>query len=312
MRRAEHNNRIGFTLVELITTLAVIAILMAFLIPALTAVQKTAVTVRQKAQFHTISLGLEAFNQDNGYYPPSAYVSSPVNTYYTASERLAEAMIGQDGLGFHPSSRFTTTALADLNGDGQPEPLYRNYANFENFAYYQLPGNMEANLKIRTGPYLELEGANAVQLQHIYGTAVIGSLRADSLVLVDMFSKVKHLGTGKQTGMPILYYRADSSKVGHSAANDLAIENSTYNVRDALYVYNLSNNGIARLPVPFIGPGSIHPMADNPQLFYNATINPNFNNPQRPYRAESFILHSAGPDGLYGTTDDIFNFDSGK
>lgn len=312
MRRAHDKKRIGFTLVELITTIAVIAILMAFLIPALTAVQKTALTVKQRAQFHTIGLGLEAFNQDNGYYPPSSYAGYG---YYTAAERLAEAMIGQDGLGFHPSSTFKAYGIADLDGDGDGEPLYRNHPNFNTDTYYTgNAGNVELNLQARTGPYLELEGANAVQLMHIYtdNTSVIGDLRPDSRVLVDMFSKVKHLGTGKQTGMPILYYRADSSKVGHSAAT---MDASTYNVGDALYVFNATTKGIAGLPVPFIGPGSVHPMAanaDGHQLFYNATANPNFSNPLRPYRAESFILHSAGPDGLYGTTDDIFNFDSGK
>ena len=29
----------------------------------------------------------------------------------------------------------------------------------------------------------------------------------------------------------------------------------------------------------------------------------------RPYRADSYILISAGYDGLYGTRDDICNFD---
>jgi len=44
-------------------------------------------------------------------------------------------------------------------------------------------------------------------------------------------------------------------------------------------------------------------------LFYDQTQNTNFVSPPRPYRADSFILHSAGPDGLYGTVDDVFNFD---
>ena len=29
----------------------------------------------------------------------------------------------------------------------------------------------------------------------------------------------------------------------------------------------------------------------------------------RPYRADSYILMSAGFDGLYGTKDDVFNFE---
>ena len=47
----------AFTLVELLTTLAIMGILVALLIPALSMVQKTARTVKQKAQFHTIELG---------------------------------------------------------------------------------------------------------------------------------------------------------------------------------------------------------------------------------------------------------------
>jgi len=300
MRRAEHKNRVGFTLVELITTLAVISILLAFLIPALTAVQKTAVNVKQRAQFHAISLGVESFHQDNGYYPPSSYkIPSSGVPYDTASACLAEAMIGKDGFGFHPDSVFRTGGY-----DSSNNPLYLSSSGF--------PTTDEAraaSLQARTGPYLELEGANAVQIQHIYG-ALSDAVQPNSLVLVDMYSKVKHLGTGKQTGMPILYYRADSSKVGHAAAD---MDNSTYNVGDALYIYgSTSDHGIAGLPVPFLGAGSSHPMADNPQLFYAMTENPNFSNPKRPYRAESFILQSAGPDGLYGTIDDVFNFDSGK
>ena len=51
--------------------------------------------------------------------------------------------------------------------------------------------------------------------------------------------------------------------------------------------------------------------------FTNSILNPNFPrdltalpNPiyGRPYRADSFILQSAGPDGIYGTPDDIYNF----
>jgi hypothetical protein len=37
--------------------------------------------------------------------------------------------------------------------------------------------------------------------------------------------------------------------------------------------------------------------------------NPNFTSPPRPYKNDSFILQCAGPDALYGTQDDIFNFD---
>lgn len=301
MKRAKSKKWTGFTLVELLTTLAVVGILLALLIPALTAVQKTAINVKQKAQFHTIGLGLEAFRSDRGDYPPSEYGSN--YGLYTASQRLAEAMVGQDGLGFHSDSVFNE------NGYYAGMPLYRNDPQFETF--YPDDVSKQANLNARVGPYLELESANAVQLGSIYGTGTgLDSLRPDSFVLVDMFRKVKHLGTGKQIGMPILYYRANKTRVDHNAANP---DGSTYNVLDSI-VTSTAATGIVSQDVPFAPADTKHPLSAtaNFPLFYNAIANPNFNNPVRPYRAESFILHSAGPDGLYGTIDDVFNFDSEK
>jgi len=53
-------------------------------------------------------------------------------------------------------------------------------------------------------------------------------------------------------------------------------------------------------------------MRSNYTLFYSRIRNPNFTSPDRPYRSESFILQSAGYDGLFGTADDVYNFDEGK
>ena len=58
----------------------------------------------------------------------------------------------------------------------------------------------------------------------------------------------------------------------------------------------------------------LHPLADGlgddllefEEMILNEQITPPA--PQRPYRAGSYILISAGKDGLYGTADDITNF----
>jgi len=47
----------GFTIVELLTVMAVIAVLIGLLIPALALVNKKAKTVQQRAQFHAIDVG---------------------------------------------------------------------------------------------------------------------------------------------------------------------------------------------------------------------------------------------------------------
>jgi hypothetical protein len=52
--------------------------------------------------------------------------------------------------------------------------------------------------------------------------------------------------------------------------------------------------------------------ASGRDLFYNRIANPNFTSPPRPYRATSFILLSAGPDGMYGSPDDVYNVDENE
>jgi len=49
--------RTGFTIVELLTALGIIALMVGLLIPALSMVRRTAKETKQKAQFTTISLG---------------------------------------------------------------------------------------------------------------------------------------------------------------------------------------------------------------------------------------------------------------
>ncbi|NLW83278.1 MAG: prepilin-type N-terminal cleavage/methylation domain-containing protein [Phycisphaerae bacterium] len=282
----------AFTLVEVLTTVAIIGILLAVLIPALNQVGKSALVVKQKAQFHTIEMALEAFRSDVGFYPPSvwdAHLPDSKYGYYSASQRLAEAIIGRDGFGFHTSSQFR----ADGNGYddlGNLVPLYAPVVD--------LTANPD-NLAARKGPYLELESANAVQLGQ-YSTNYGALVNPLSYVLADAFKTAK-LTTGRKTGMPILYYRADRSKAGHNAAT---LDANTYNVMDGI--------NMATVPGPLQSQHPFYPLYSDHSWFYHKTLNPNFTNPPRPYRAESFILHSAGPDGKFGTADDLFNFDEGN
>ena len=43
--------------------------------------------------------------------------------------------------------------------------------------------------------------------------------------------------------------------------------------------------------------------------FEKMIVNENLTTIRRPYRADSYILISAGKDGDFGTADDVFNFD---
>jgi hypothetical protein len=44
------------------------------------------------------------------------------------------------------------------------------------------------------------------------------------------------------------------------------------------------------------------------ELFYDAITNPTITTQVRPYNQTSYILMSAGFDGIFGTPDDIYNF----
>lgn len=282
----------GFTLVEMLTTLAVIGILVALLIPALNMVRGAAELARQRAQFHSIEIALEAFRTDFGDYPPSAGNLSELPSDYCGAQVLAEAIVGRDLYGFHPASEFYADGL-----DALDNPLYWADMQIANWSQAQI----EANLKTRKGLYLELEVANPVKLKDIFDdTAPLGG---DTYILADKFEKVLHKSTRKRTGMPILYYKADTTKFSHDDA--LCDANESVNQNTYNYAHN---EPLVLLEPPFETTASMFDAV----AFYEAIKNPNFTEPVRPYRAESFILISAGPDGEYGTGDDVFNFEKAR
>jgi hypothetical protein len=114
---------------------------------------------------------------------------------------------------------------------------------------------------------------------------------------------------GQKTGMPVLYYKADTSKLNHDS-NDLFTFPSNPNI------YNFDDNYALTLlgcpweasPPPPGGTGASHPMADDPGLFIKEITNTQVTATPRPHREDGYILMSAGFDGLYGTRDDVFNF----
>ncbi len=317
--RQSDQTRFAFTLVEIITAVAIIAILAAILVPAFSLAMKTAMNVKQKGQFNSINIALEAYRTDFGDYPASYEPAPAANPQQLnnvgASQRLAEAVIGFDGLGFHPRSIFSVYGTTD----GYPPHGAPNDNRI-----YLYPGidatSREASIKQRKGPYLETETANAIKLLDIFGDPKSNSDRSNlvlnTFILNDAFSTARNKSTNKPTGMPILYYKANPAASQHDPDNYKPLAYDTLNIFDLRH-----NQWILSLGRPMENTtNQEHPLFANPNLFYEMTRNPNYYNPNdqtdktfwRPYRAESFILHSAGYDGLYGTPDDVFNFDSGK
>ena len=151
---------------------------------------------------------------------------------------------------------------------------------------------------------MELENANAFTLDSVYDTSVLsdqGFLPAYngmySVVLCDVYAQ-KRLQSSKKTGMPILYYKARAGFTRQDSTDALGVDDDVYNFEDNELLLGL-------------GTATSEPTAhflNDVESFEDMILNPEVAMIKKPYRAESYILISAGKDGLYGTTDDVCNF----
>jgi hypothetical protein len=253
-------------------------ILSGLLIPSLCLVKNYSREIQQKGQFYSIDVALEMFRNEVGDYPPSNYTdingNETANADYCGAQKLAEVLVGQDLLGFHPDSKFRSNGMDDSG-----KSLY-----------------VPETLKVRKGPYIDLENANVYQLKDIFED--VGTFDENSYVVCDTYTKNRH--SGKKTGMPILYYRANTFSKTMDTGESM--DKRIYNAQDNLSLIRIAKSN-----------SKSHPLAeDNGRLFYDRAykiIQPRITTQAWPYRADSYILISAGPDGLYGTSDDIVNFE---
>ena len=229
--------------------------------------------MKQRYQLFTIDGAIELFNSEFDGYPPSDALDENGRSYCGAM-KLCEAMMGRDLMGFNPNSKFKADGL-DESGALLYEPN---------------------TLDIRKGPYLPEANGNPYRLKDLYEN--VGPFDGNNYVLCDELKQVRHTGTGMRIGMPVLYYKADTSKTVHDV-NDPNNPENIYDYRD--------NQALLALGVPG-KPGLKHPLYENPKIFYEMTRNTRVAGPSVPNRAGTYILLSAGRDGLYGTEDDIANF----
>jgi len=286
----------GFTVVELLTVVAIIATLVAVLIPAFSTVQRIAKETKQKAQLTAIDLALVTFKNDYGDYPPSNWFTPPLFDYCGA-QKLTEALLGWDLRGFHPQSDFRA------NGRDNKGVFIYDPCN-------------PVSLDQRKGPYLELATTNAFRLStsapgRLDGlfdsstmTSASSPLAQNTFVLCDVFGVKPIIIPGQKkvyAGAPILYYKANVSSKNIDAP---AFEDRIYNFRDNFPIVALRR--LADWGKPFQYRRE-HRIGDA-NLFYDYIRDPKAAGRPWPYRPYSYLLISAGADGLYGTSDDIRNF----
>ena len=312
----------GFTIVEMLTVMGIIAILIGLLVPALNQVKDYSKQIQQKAQFHSIDVAMEMFKNNFGAYPDSfdnRGVSTPAPlapltvdvSNYCGAEKLAEALVGWDLLGVHPKSGYRS--------DGRN--YFPSLANYT--MVYDTVNGIQAgvgspdteksgdeNIKARK-KFVDMENANAYRMQDVYTAAQTGSFNALNYVLCDVYARSRT--SGVKTGTPILYFKARTIYTLQNYNDTQANLDDIYDYDDnrALVLLGTADATPTRHEIEKNATGAAATLAEAYVNFQKLILNQQIlqNGVYRPYRADSYILLSAGKDGVYGTADDIFNFE---
>jgi prepilin-type N-terminal cleavage/methylation domain-containing protein len=318
--------RRAFTLVELMVTIGIIGLLVAILIPAVAAARKSAKVASTRGTIAAIETGLETFKanaQIGGAYPPSLpdnftstseFVRSPHiggkwNQLFEVSGAnfLAWALVGADQLG---TPGFYDTGVNQRWSDDTGKLI-----NGGENGLYTLNADGTPAFS-RYGPYVEPSKVKITPVDtngYIVPSALDAAVRLQSLCFLDSFDQ------------PILYYRATRNLPtpwtdGWRAGVDTP---GIYNLADnARITGNKSSEAGIDMGKGVQANGKAHPIAElrvtssgNPidpvqdkGTFAHTIWNPGVTATLRPHNADSFIVLTPGPDGLYGTADDIGNF----
>jgi len=300
IRSTLKSSKFGFTLVELLVVIGIIALLMAISMPVLRKVRIASKVTMDSAAINSMGIGLESFKNDIGYYPPSSPL--PMNVSFdliktsgdpgadsesqpdTGAHRLFEALCGVDTLGYEKKGHYETS---DGSGTYREQDIAGTPVAKDHF------GNLiEAK---RWGPYLELKNVNFGPVSKGYKDGSDYGVENSNNVFL---SKID-----KEVDRPVLYYRAN--KRGRTIRD-------IYDVDDNIRLTRISVAG-ASYHTDFNTRSKFTQYLWDPTTGFGTTDEDKLNSTAaRPYNKDTFVLINAGPDGFYGTYDDITNFKVNK
>ncbi len=296
----------GFTLIEVLVVMGIVSLLLAILLPSLSRARDQARRIQVRALIRAADVGLELFHNDFNHYPTTDIGNDSIKDYpgirpgddaMWGAEWLARALWGPDGQG------------VDVGGILSENP----------YRYYPKPEFTMAQVREmpRVGPYVEgLKTATDYDARYS---------RFDR----DWPESGRPFIIDNAFEYPLLYYRADPH-----ARIPFEQDDGVYSIWD-----NGGFTGVqdARNDEPnggwdFAGTGRMvgcHPLGalgslspdriNRPPFFYGygKTFAGMLHNETAlraagvvtPVKPETFVLIHPGPDALWGTDDDITNFE---
>jgi prepilin-type N-terminal cleavage/methylation domain-containing protein len=310
-----HARNRAFTLIELLTVVGIIGLLIAIILPSMARARDQARRVKVRATLTAIEKGLEMFHNDFGEYPTSytpnddAIMDLPGGVHGRSglwgAHFLCRAMIGHDGRGVDAEGR-------SLRSGRDP----RNLITMAQLATAP-----------RRGPYIE--GITAIRDTDPRFGHVEEGPNTGHPVLVDgpYRSPILYYGANPRARAPFCMDGEGNDNRPYGQTGDTP---GIYRQWDNFYFTGISD-GSGRGFWDFANTGlnlPCHPLGEL------STLQPDRINKPPPYYAQgksfagalhdeealraagvvkphnpdTFILLDAGPDGLWGTNDDIANF----
>jgi prepilin-type N-terminal cleavage/methylation domain-containing protein len=323
----------GFTLVELLTVIAIISLLIGLLVPAIGHARKAAKKASSQNLLGVLGKGAEMFHKDFERYPRSqgpnpfeatAY-QTPATPALSGAQWLLLEMAGADFKGYAAPDKDRYYDVAPADGVVN---------DLDWLACYDPNDTTYSNAVHRYGPYVNLEGT-AAQSPLFYRDRTSASHTLPAILDPNGAAGASARNNGTLAfavdafGGPVLYYRAND-QAKHPFTRWLSSSD-----RDYIGRYDLADNweftGANFEGEPLsgmdLGDGAVHPLATlgwdpalptqkpTPKSFadklYDQTLFEQQGQPTGkvwPYRPETFILLTPGPDLLYGTPDDVTDF----
>ncbi len=346
-RNAATVRREAFTLVEMMVVVAIIALLLAALLPAFGAVKRQAKIAQANAQFKALDTGINAFRAEaalGGAMPPSSSddpqrqtIADPQGEDSNTKIRtagahlLVHAMIGADGLGtpgfrdLNNNGKWSDDTHKKLDPDSKKCGIYAigdtgDTAGKEKFPRYGGAGYVDEKMKehARTLQELADKGSILTNLE-----AISPKIASGQRVFTDPWDH------------PILYYKANPTSLRMTGALGTPVRPGIYwqedngiitgtkggvvpdedgldfgQGKDAGYLHNIA---VAAGPDPNAAQNAnwMDTFRADPQYDHSLAkfiLDGSVKARPTPAQKDSYLLISAGPDSRYGTDDDVLNW----